>query len=224
MPMALARHLPAEAPATPDAEEARRAAEEELSRPIYVDRKGILARIWEWIEKYLVGDSLGTQAPRWLSLLLVALLAAAIIAVLLLILRKLALPARAAQQDAPLFSDERDSTELARAADAAAAQGNYATAVVERFRAIIRSLDETGVIEEYPGMTALESVALTAQALGPTELVSRLGRAAELFDAVRYGKVASTPEQDEWMRTLAQDVLRAAPAPHMAPTTVGAAS
>ena len=172
----------------------------------------------------MAGGSLGVQAPAWLSLLLIALLAAAIIAILIIILRRVALPGRATRHDAALFSDERDSTELASAADTAAAQGDYATAVIERFRAIIRSLDERGVIEEYPGMTALESVALTAQALGPTGLVSRLGQAAELFDAVRYGKVDSTPKQDEWMRTLAQDVLRAAPAPRIAPTALRAAS
>lgn len=215
--------LPGDAPATPEADEARRAAEAELSRAVYADSPNILERIWRWIEERLAGASLDVEAPSWLSLLIAALLLAAIIALLILLLRRVTLPRRGAPQDPAMFDDERDSTELSRSADAAADQGDFATALIERFRSIIRSLDEKGIIEEYPGMTAAESVALASWALGGQEIVSRLGQAAELFDAVRYGRVASTREQDEWMRGLARDVHQVEPAPQALPATVGAA-
>ena len=77
-------------------------------------------------------------------------------------------------------------------------------AVVERFRAIIRSLDERGFIEDYPGMTAHEAAVLGSSAL--EALGEELTRAAALFDAVRYGEVVSTEEQDAWMRDLARRV------------------
>ena len=100
--------------------------------------------------------------------------------------------------------DDRDSAALNVAADGAAVRGDWTTAIVERFRAIIRSLDERGLIEDYPGMTAHEAAALASSALGA--LGGELTRAAVLFDAVRYGEVVSTAEQDAWMRDLARRV------------------
>ena len=107
-----------------------------------------------------------------------------------------------------VLTDDRDAVTLTRAADEAAAQADFATAVVERFRAIIRSLDERGIIDEYPGMTALEAATLTHQALGDHQVVPPLYDAAHLFDAVLYGHVVSTQSQDEQMRALADQVAR----------------
>ena len=53
-------------------------------------------------------------------------------------------------------------------------------------------------------MTAREATALASGAL--KTLGEELTRAAALFDAVRYGEVVSTEEQDAWMRDLAQRV------------------
>ena len=105
-----------------------------------------------------------------------------------------------------VFTDDRDADALTRAADTAAAQADFTTAVVERFRAIIRSLDERGIIDEYPGMTALEAATLTHQALGQHGVVAALYEAAHLFDAVLYGRVVSTSAQDQQMRELADQM------------------
>ena len=53
-------------------------------------------------------------------------------------------------------------------------------------------------------MTAHEAAALGSGAL--EALGEELTRAAALFDAVRYGEVVSTEEQDTWMRDLARRV------------------
>ena len=94
-----------------------------------------------------------------------------------------------------------------KAANEAAAQRDWATAVVERFRAIIRSLDERGALEDYPGMTAHEAATIAAASV--IKHADELHRAGALFDSVRYGEVVSTSEQDAWMRRLAEAVQRA---------------
>ena len=126
------------------------------------------------------------------------------IILLVVLLRRFRPVGRSRRASGRLFDDERDARALARAADAAAERGDWDTAVVERFRAIIRSLDERGLIEDYPGMTAHEAAALGSGAL--EALGEELTRAAALFDAVRYGEVVSTEEQDAWMRDLARRV------------------
>ncbi|CAM3078705.1 DUF4129 domain-containing protein [Actinomyces slackii] len=210
MVITLSRMPALEAPATPGADEARRAAREELARPIYREPPNLLERLWEWILKHADASTAIPGVSPWVSVVIVTLSATLIIAALVLLLRRLTVPRRAARPGDELFSDDRDAAALALAADQAAQRQDYATAVIERFRAIIRSLDEHGIIEEYPGMTALESVGLAAEGLPAGEVILDLRQAAALFDSVRYGDVLAGHEQDEWMRDLAQRVTRAA--------------
>ena len=201
--------ISAEAPATPDADEARRAAGRELSRPIYHDHHDLWDRIWSWIREHFDAGSMIPGVPSWVSTAIVVLVVAAGIALLILLLTRLS-SARRVATPPPLsvLTDDRDADTLTRAADAAAVQADFATAVVERFRAIIRSLDERGIIDEYPGMTALEAATLTHRALGEHRVVSPLYEAAHLFDAVLYGRVVSTSTQDQQMRELADQMAR----------------
>ena len=112
--------------------------------------------------------------------------------------------------DCLFAGDDRDSTALTRAADDAADRGDWTTAVVERFRAIIRSLDERGALEDYPGMTAHEAATVAASVV--VGHADDLHRAGVLFDAVRYGEIDPTFEQDVWMRDLADAIHRTQPA------------
>lgn len=196
----------AEVPATPDADEARRSAEEELSKPIYNQAESLWSRIWRWILEHIDPREVVPQAPPWLSVLIVLVAAIALVALLLLLLTRVTGIRRSRVKNDLLFEDDRDSASLTRAADAAAERGDWMTAVVERFRAIIRSLDERGAIEDYPGMTAHEAANLAAPAVGG--LAPELQAGADLFDAVRYGHVVSAPAQDMWMRDLAARVER----------------
>ena len=85
-----------------------------------------------------------------------------------------------------LFGDEddRDSTALRRAAEAAAAAGDYTTAIEEAFRSIARGLAERAVVTTFPGTTA-HGFAVSAAAAFPA-VGSQLARAANSFDDVRY--------------------------------------
>ena len=194
----------ADAPATPGAQEAREAAEAELAKPVYHPVSDLLDKLWQWLIEHLDPTTAIPGIPPLLSGLIVLLVLVTCVVLLVVLLRRFRPVGRSRRASGRLFDDERDARALARAADAAAERGDWDTAVVERFRAIIRSLDERGLIEDYPGMTAHEAAALASSALGA--LGGELTRAAVLFDAVRYGEVVSTAEQDAWMRDLARRV------------------
>ena len=194
----------ADAPATPGAQEAREAAEAELAKPVYHPVPDLLDRLWRWLVEHFDPTSAIPGIPPLLSGLIVLLVLVTCVVLLVVLLRRFRLVGRSRRAARRLFDDERDARALARAADAAAERGDWDAAVVERFRAIIRSLDERGLIEDYPGMTAHEAAALASSALGA--LGGELTRAAVLFDAVRYGGVVSTGGRGGGMRDLARRV------------------
>lgn len=205
----LAAPGPVDVPATPSAEEARRAAQEELSKAVYQERPSLAQLIWDWLQEHLSPTHLVPGVPAWVSVVVTLVAALALLAGLVYVLRYLTWARRARLGSRRLFEDPRDAASLTRAADAAAGTGDWATAVVERFRAIIRSLDERGLIEDYPGMTAREAATLAARAL--RSLRQELLQAAALFDSVRYGHVQATRQQDEWIRQLAGQVASLRP-------------
>lgn len=198
---------------SPDADQARRWAEEELAQPIYDDSPTLVERVVEWFGRLLerLGE-LGAGAPPALVPVLVVLLAAVVVAVALLlggrVRRRRA--ARAAAE-ATLFEDAGSAAELTERADAAARAGDYATAVVERFRAIIRDLDERGALEDRPGLTAHEAVLAATQAL--PRAAEGLARGGRLFDDARYGHAVPDASADAELRALAEHVAHLRPAP-----------
>jgi len=209
----------ADAPATPDADEARRAAERELARPEYRD-ESLLGRLWRWLSEHLNLRGVVPAGPDWLSILIVVVIALALVTVLILLLTRITRVQRIRTGHDLFEDDDRDSAALNVAADGAAVRGDWTTAIVERFRAIIRSLDERGAIDDYPGMTAHEAAAAASAAV--VDHADDLLHAGTLFDAVRYGEVVSTPAQDSWMRTLADAVAHAHLAPQTAPMGIPA--
>ena len=209
--------------ATPNADQARRAAVHELSQPIYRE-DDLWDRIWQWLKDHLSTGSIIPGVPSWVSTAIVVVISAVIVSLLILLISRISLTRRVAAQSLSVFTDDRDAATLTQAADEAAEQADFATAVVERFRAIIRSLDERGIIDDYPGMTALEAAALTHRALGEHQITGALYEAAHLFDAVLYGRVVSTRSQDQQIRDLAEQMAKlTVPAEHRR-TLVGASA
>jgi hypothetical protein len=80
----------------------------------------------------------------------------------------------------------RTAAEHRALAEAAAARADWATAVVERVRAIARDLVDRGVLDERPGRTADELAAEVSIAV-PSVRAETL-RAADAFDRVVYGR------------------------------------
>ena len=187
-------------PVVPDAETARRWAVRELADPVYGEGPSLLERFLEWL------GSLFENAPTDLGLPpeLVGAIAVVLVGVVVAVSFAVAGPIRATRRSAGsvvvLGDDARGADELRAAADAAAARGDWSTAVLERFRAVVRSLEERALLDDRPGRTAHEA-AEDAGARLPARLID-LRRAARLFDDVCYGHVSVDASADAWLRTV----------------------
>ncbi|WP_371151711.1 DUF4129 domain-containing protein [Buchananella felis] len=194
-------------PLIPDPESARRQAEEELSRGIYHQGTSLWDALIEWLKDLLErlemgGKYFGIPAPVvW------ALLIAVAVGIGLAVWKSRSFTHRANAQraSATLFENDLPAERLRSLANDAAARGDWKTAVMERFRSIIRELDERLIIEEYPGLTAHAAAHLAGTgvpALGP-----QFATASKLFDDVAYGYLVALPEHDAQLRLLEQAVL-----------------
>jgi hypothetical protein len=202
--------IPSEVPVDPSAPEARRWAEEELARAIYDQTPSLWDRFWEWVVRWFSDLLAGLPAggsPLVPVLVLVALAAAVLIT--------LAYGGRAqrrarAATSSELFDDARSAARLRADADEAARRGDWAAATLDRYRAIIRALDERVLLEDRPGLTASEAAQAAARAFPAHS--DDFTHASRTFDAVRYGHVAATEADHARMRALDDAVARAQPA------------
>ena len=192
-------------------ETAREAAAEELARQIYREaRPSLTERILEWVYERVVGllDEFATVSPGGYAGLFVILLliVAAIVAVRL----KVGPFGRAARAEDALFvGGPRSADEHRAAADGHAAAGEWAEAVRERLRAVIRSLEERSLLDPRPGRTADEAASEAGQAL--PECAASLRAATRLFDEIWYGGRSATAASDQVLRDLDEQVRRSRP-------------
>jgi hypothetical protein len=168
-------------------EAARRAAQEELLDRRYAGAQPplLIRVVGRLVRKFLelLDKAAGGVPGGRLGLLLLALLIAAAVALILVRLR----PLRAGAGSADVFTSGRalSAAEHRALADQAAATGQWADAVRERLRAIVRELEARGVIEPRPGRTAGE-VARDGSTAVPT-IAEPLLRATRTFDEIWYG-------------------------------------
>ena len=174
-------------PVVPDAETARRWAEEELAGSEYSSGGGNwLMDAIEWLLGVLSdtaeGAAKGLGPVGTAAAVLVALAVLAGIAWILVgPLRR----SRRAVTGGELFEDERTASALAGDAQRAAEAGDWASATAELYRALIRMLAERAVIDLSPGMTAHEAALATGAAL--PSLATTVMADADAFDRIRYG-------------------------------------
>lgn len=168
-------------------EAARRAAQVELSRREYADAQPsllirLVGRLIDELGRLLRASSAQVPGGNTGVILLLLLLAAAV-ALVVVRLR----PSRSAASHGELFGTGGALSAAAHRAlaEAAAARGGWAEAVRERLRAVVRELEDRGVLDPRPGRTALE-VAREAGSLVPT-LAETLRRGATTFDEIWYG-------------------------------------
>jgi hypothetical protein len=199
----------ADVPVVPDADTARRWATDELADPAYHAGPSLLDRFLRWL------GSLFDAAPDSIPLPPAAVVVTAVVLLLLVLAVSfwVAGPVRATRRAAGsvvvLGDDTRTADELRAAADAAAARGDWTDAVLERFRAVVRSLEERTVLTDSPGRTADEAADAAAARL--PSATADLRRGARLFDDVCYGKASVDAGADAWMRTLDQQVAATRP-------------
>lgn len=202
-----------EVPVDLSRDEAREAARRELADPAYSqDDPGLLERLLIWVEqelRELLAQAAAATPGGWQGLLVLAILIVVIAAVVRYRLGPLA--RRAARSRDDLFGTaELTADDHRRAADRAAARQDWADAVRERLRAIIRDLEERDLLDPRPGRTADEA-ARDAGGVLP-ELRQDLLRAASVFDEVWYGGRPATPAMHEILRDLDSRVARSRPA------------
>jgi hypothetical protein len=95
------------------------------------------------------------------------------------------------------------------ASEQAAGRQDYDAAVRERFRAVVRGLEQTGVLDVERSRTARRS-AIEAGAQLPGD-ADGLGAGADVFDAVVYGGRAATPDEYRQLEQLDRFSLSAPP-------------
>ena len=178
--------MSAEPPVLPDAEEARRWAAEELAKPEYRQAApGWLESFWEGILEWLRSlDASSADAGPLPSSLIGIAIAVVIAAGVMLARPRLNAKVRQAREvfgmDSPLTA-----ADYRQRAETAAAGAKWGDAVVDRFRALVRSAEDRTILNPQPGRTADEVARELALPFGA--YAHRLNHAARTFDAVRYG-------------------------------------
>lgn len=174
-------------PVDPDAPTAREWIIRELVKPEYqaaqptwFDR--LSSAVLAWFQSLSLGTNSLTQGPVLIAI--VAVVLAAIVSAFLIFG-----PPRLGRRSTVagvLFGedDERDSATMRRAAESAAATGDWALGIEEMFRAIARGLAERTIVGTSPGTTARDFAGRTAVAI-PAQGSAVLA-AAVAFDEVRY--------------------------------------
>lgn len=205
-------------PVVPDGDEARRWAERELDKATYnIAEPNVIDRAARAVAEFFEGLLGGDVPTNWggaLALVL-AVVIVAIIAAAFIIWGRPRVEARSARSALDLFGEDerRTAAELRRDASARAAAADWDQAIILRFRALARGLDERGIVEPAPGATVHAFARAAARAL-PAES-ERLAHAAAMFDDVRYlrrpgtqaayDRVASADDAAQLARALAPE-------------------
>lgn len=204
--------LPLDVPVDPDARDAAELLINELSKPQYQAARptwfDLLAKaVQDWLSSLRLGD---VQGPPALGLGIVVTLALVGIVVAFLIFGVPRLNRRSAVAGSLFGEDDRRTAAIIRQdAEAAAARGEYSTAVAEMFRAIARGLAERAIVTTSPGTTARD-FAINASTPFP-DLGDALRESATAFDQVRYLDRDGTAGQFRQVAALERDLRATRP-------------
>lgn len=187
-------------PVDPDADTAREWAVKELSKREYTDGgENWLDALWRWFGELFDGIANAGNGLGVAEVVVLVVLGIGLVALLVWLVVGPMLRSRRADADEGLFEgDSRGSTEMLAEADTAAGALDWHTALLNMYRATIRSLGERGVISTHAGMTAHEA-AVTAGATFPS-VAPRVAADADAFDGARYGNLVATREHFEHAR------------------------
>jgi hypothetical protein len=189
----------------PEPGQARSWVERELSRPEY--QRSLLDRFVSWLGDLWDGlTHAASGAPSWsagLAVLLLVVVLALLVAVAGRVRRE---PAASHAAGPGLTARDVSPEEHRAAAEGALAEGRFAEALVEAFRALASRSLRRGLVEARPGLTAHELAADLSSAF--PQQADPLVRSAVLFDLVFYGEqdaepgdVRSVLDLDETLRT-----------------------
>lgn len=203
----------ADVPVVPDAETARGWARDELAASIYHERPNLLETVIRWVLEQI--GELG-QAAGAVDVRTAALLVGAVVVVGVLVALLVAGPVRRARKarrpSVDVHGDDvRSAAELRASADRLADEGRWDEAVLDRYRAVLRGLEDRAVLDVRSGRTAHEAAEEAAVRL--PACATDLRRAALLFDDVCYGDASAGPDDDAWLREVDRAVAETRPVP-----------
>lgn len=192
------------APLDPSPDEARGWLRDELLKPAY-HQENVLQQLRNWFSDLFDRTSRAAASTPPLvdaaALLIFALLAVGLI----WLLSRVRVSRRARSDAGPVLDDtDVSAAELRQRAEAAYAEGRFAEAVVDGFRALVLRQIERGRLDDLPGMTAHE-VALALDGTYP-ERRDRIDDAGRVFDLVRYGRRTANAEQARQVLDLDDDL------------------
>lgn len=196
-------------PVEPGRDEAREAAERELAEPAYhADDPSLVEQGVQWVIDRL--DELleraeGVAPGGYAGLAMLGVLLVVAVVVVRLRLGRIGRVARA--EPALFDAGPRTAGDHRRAADAHADRGEWAAAVRERLRAVVRGLEERSLLDPRPGRTADEAAVEAGRVL--PACAAGLRTAARTFDEVWYGGRPATAAMDAELRAV-DDAVRAA--------------
>ncbi|AZZ49324.1 DUF4129 domain-containing protein [Rathayibacter rathayi] len=199
-------------PLDPDADEARRLLLEELADPRYrAAEPTLFDRVVQAIRDWFASLTLqGDGSPVPVAAVIGVLVLVVLVVAALLIAGRPRAARRSAVTGAVLADDDtRSAATLRSLAEEAAARGDWDEALVERFRALVRSLDERTVLPVSPGTTAF-GLSSRASAAFPSSATA-LRRTAEDFDRVRYLGQPSGRAEYERVAALDRELAAASP-------------
>ncbi len=169
---------------------ARDAAQNELGKPIY-PKASLSERLSDWFDDLLYKIMVeGSSVPGgWFTITVLIMLLVVVVAVAIRVAMRTMRTNRGA--GAALFGTHEMSAAQHRAvAEQFAAQGDWASAIRHRLRAVARHLEEMGVLNPVPGRTATELARDAGVAI--PGFAAELHRAAVAFNDVTYGERPGT--------------------------------
>ncbi len=203
------------APVTRDG--AAQAAHDELSKHVYQQARPSIAQqvrsaVWRWLVHayHRITDATPGGAVGLLVII------GAVVVVILIFTRSRGVSSRRRAGDSALDLPADVSSDQFRAeADALAARGEWAEAVRARLRAVVRLLEERGVLDPRPGRTAAEVAAEAGTARPDAGVQLRAG--AQTFGEIWYGRRPATAADDATLREL-DSALRSRPSRELVAT------
>jgi hypothetical protein len=192
----------ADIPVTPDADTARKWAVDELAKAAYqAHGPSLLQRIQHWISHVLSSIfGFGTGLGSVTSILAIAVVVLVVAAVVYAVVGPMRRSRKRAREHVVFDDDRRTSGQMRAASERWAESGDWNLACLERYRAVIRSLEERDLIEERAGMTANEAATETARRFPDVRYL--VGHASDIFDGVRYGRREAASREYETMTSL----------------------
>lgn len=213
MPAAAAGTLRAAVPPPITRDGAREAAHRELSKLIYAQERPslptrILRAIGRWFRHFL-NHLLSVTPGRGLGVVVILV----VIVIAAVVLRRYLGPVRTAAEPEPpdLTDAARTAAQLRRDADELAAAGHYAEAVRDRLRALVRTLEDQGILDYRPGRTADEVAREAAPAVGTR--ADQLRACTRDFDEIWYGERPAGPDDYDRVRELDRALSRSTAVP-----------